>query len=96
MEVKNEFTAAGFAGQLAQEIVTLVAELRERKAKMEKENAKLETAGGDETWQLERLEREEGELKMVLLDATKRLLALKLELEDKMADSTKRESSRRI
>jgi len=83
METKDEFTTAGFAGQLAQEIVALVAELRERKAKMEKEIAELEAAGGHETWQLRGLKREEDELRMVLLDATKRLLALKLELESK-------------
>ncbi|GEM_PF-5034117 len=85
METKDESVAAGFAGQLAQEIVALVAELRKRKTEMDSEIAELEAAGGHETWQLERLKREEDELKMVVLDATQRLLALKLELENKKA-----------
>lgn len=86
MGTNDELAAAGFSGQLAQEIVTLLADLRERKAKMEKEIAELEAIGGHETWQLERLKREEDELRMVLLDATQRLLALKLELESKEAE----------
>lgn len=85
MGVEHELGPAGFAGQLALDISNLIAKLRERRKEIDEQIAEFQVDTAVGARRLESLRGEDERLKIILLDTTQRLLALKLELENKEA-----------